>query len=60
MHDQDCAYNNGLPAEGIVIRVDHLNECSSYKLKNFRFLMDESVLLDAGVADMETVESEEQ
>lgn len=59
VHDQDCVYNKGLPAEGIVIRVDHLNECSSYKLKNFRFLMDESVLLDAGVADMETAESEE-
>ena len=56
-----CFFNNdGVPAEGVVVRIDHLTECESWKLKNFAFLEDETKTLDAGVVDMETVESEEQ
>lgn len=59
VNDQDCPYNEpGTPAEGIVLRVDRLNECESFKLKNFRFLEHESKLLDKGEADIETLESE--
>ena len=56
---QDCEYNPGLPAEGIVVRVDHLDHCDSYKLKNFRFLEHETKLLDANAIDIETNESNE-
>jgi hypothetical protein len=59
VRDQDCEYNPGLPAEGIVVRVEKLYSCESYKLKSFRFLSGESKELDKGVMDMETQESEE-
>lgn len=60
VHDQDCFYNPGLPAEGIVLRIDRLHEAESYKLKNFRFLKRESDELDKGVLDTETAQTEEQ
>lgn len=59
VHDGLCAYNNNeVPAEGIVLRVDNLHQCESYKLKNFRFLEAESKQLDKGVLDTETAQSE--
>jgi hypothetical protein len=55
--DMDCFFNPGEPAEGIVLRIDRLNEAESYKLKNFRFLEKESKDLDKGVLDTETAET---
>lgn len=57
VHDQDCPFNNWLPAEGIVVRIDRLNEAENFKLKNFRFLERESKELDKGQVDTETAES---
>jgi hypothetical protein len=57
VNDGDCIFNPGLPAEGIVVRVDHLHKSECFKLKNFRFLEQESKELDLGVQDMETQES---
>lgn len=54
--DQDCPYNEDMPAEGVVLRVDRLNDCAAYKLKNFRFLEHESKMLDRGTVDIETEE----
>lgn len=51
--DKECPFNPGLPYEGVVIRVDGLHQCSSYKLKTMAFLEHETKLLDSGVADME-------
>ena len=45
---------NKVPEEGIVVRVEDLFECKSYKLKSFRFLEFESNELDKGVADVES------
>jgi hypothetical protein len=59
VHDQMCPYNNlEVPAEGVVVKVDRLDEAESYKVKNFLFLKWESDALDAGEADLETQESE--
>lgn len=59
VNDGNCQYcNNGLPAEGIVLRIDHLESSRAYKLKNFRFLEGETKELDKGVLDMETAESD--
>jgi len=55
VHDQMCSYNhNEVPAEGIVVRKDELNECKSFKLKNFKFLEWESKQLDSGQVDIES------
>lgn len=60
VHDQMCEYNNfEVPAEGIVVRVDSFTESEAFKLKNFLFLSGETKLLDAGVVDMESSESED-
>ena len=57
VHDQNCEYNNfEVPAEGIVIRKDFLNEALNFKFKNFAFLERESKLLDNGEEDMESSE----
>lgn len=67
LHDLEACYvsdglcpfnNNEVPAEGVVVRVDHLHECEAYKLKNFRFLERETKLLDKGELDVETAQSE--
>jgi hypothetical protein len=56
--DQMCCHNCfKVPAEGIVVRIDRLNGCESYKLKNFRFLEWESKALDKDVVDIEMEES---
>jgi hypothetical protein len=58
--DQPCPYNgNKVPAEGVVVRIDHLREAENYKLKNFAFLERESKALDKGEVDTETAEAEE-
>ena len=59
VNDQMCPHNNNeLPAEGVVVRIDHLDECESWKLKNFAFLELETKMNDAGEVDIETQESE--
>lgn len=58
VHDQDCPYNEPkVPAEGVVVRVDNLNESLALKCKNYRFLLKESEQLDKEVIDIETAES---
>lgn len=58
VYDQQCQHNNfEVPAEGIVVRIEHLDQCESYKLKSFKFLKRESDILDKGEIDMETQES---
>jgi hypothetical protein len=60
IREKMCPYNNNeVPAEGIVVQVDGLNEARAYKLKNFRFLERESKELDKGEVDLETAQSEE-
>ena len=55
-----CPHNNNeVPAEGIVLKVDRLDEDEAYKLKSFEFLSWESKQLDSGVADMETQEGDQ-
>ena len=54
-NEKDCFMcENKVPEEGIVVRVEDLFECKSYKLKSFRFLEFESNELDKGVADVES------
>jgi len=56
--DRMCNFNNReIPAEGVVVRKDSLMECEAWKLKNFKFLEDETKKNDAGISDMETEES---
>jgi hypothetical protein len=58
--DVMCKDNNyEVPSEGVVIRLDKLNQSVAFKLKNFRFLKWESDQLDKGEQDIETVQSEE-
>lgn len=58
--DGMCEHNNNeVPAEGVVVRVERLDECEAYKLKNFKFLEWETKQLDSGEVDMETEQSEE-
>lgn len=58
VYDQDCIYNEPkVPAEGVVVRVDRLQESEALKLKSFAFLSRESKELDKGEVDLETVES---
>lgn len=59
VQDGDCSHNPPkTPAEGICLRIDRLHESETFKLKNFRFLEAESKLLDKGVVDTETAQSE--
>lgn len=58
MGDAMCSDNNyKVPAEGVVLRKDHLHTSEAYKLKNFAFLKKESEDLTAGVVDLESQES---
>jgi hypothetical protein len=54
--EKKCPYNNGVPNEGVVIRVDRLQESEAYKLKSFAFLEHETKMLDEGAEDLETSE----
>ncbi len=56
--DQDCSANPGMPAEGIVLRIDRGTRCEAFKLKNYRFLQHETKQLDAGVVDIEEEQSD--
>ena len=48
MGDAMCSDNNyKVPAEGVVLRKDHLHTSEAYKLKNFAFLKKESEDLTA-------------
>ena len=59
--DGKCPHNrNEVPAEGVVLRIDHLETAECYKLKNFAFLERETKLLDKGEMDLETAQSEEE
>ncbi len=46
--------DNKVPEEGVVIRVEDLFECKSYKLKSFNFLQWETKELDKGEIDIES------
>lgn len=60
IEDRMCPYNNlEVPAEGIVVRIEHLDTCEAYKLKSFSFLQRESKELDFGEVDMETAQDGE-
>lgn len=55
--EKPCKHNrNEVPAEGVVVRIDHLEEAEAYKLKSFAFLAHESVALDKGSEDLEAAE----
>ena len=59
--EKDCRYcisSKGIPAEGVVLRLENPNEWNVFKLKSFRFLAKESSDLDKGEVDMETSETE--
>ena len=59
VHDQDSKFcNNKVPEEGIVLRIDGVDRCRSFKLKAWRFLKFESDELDKGTVDIETEQSE--
>jgi hypothetical protein len=54
-NEKDCFMCvNKNPEEGIVLRKEKLFSCESYKLKSFRFLENETKLLDKGVSDLES------
>lgn len=55
--EQECNYNKGMPAEGIVIRADKLYLCEPMKLKSFKFLKRETDLLDSGETNIEDEQS---
>lgn len=57
--EKDCSMcHNKVPDEGICVRVDKPFEIEVYKLKSFRFFEYETKMLDQGVIDMETEQSE--
>lgn len=57
--EKDCIVcKNKVPAEGIVVAVDDLQEYKGYKLKSYRFLERETKQLDEGKINMESQESE--
>lgn len=51
--DVKCKWNPGLPAEGVVLKLEGLNKSRALKLKSFEFLALESKNLDKGVPDLE-------
>lgn len=58
MNNIDCIYcKNKVPSEGIVIRVedDYKFDLVTLKLKNYRFLENETKLLDKGEVDIESI-----
>jgi hypothetical protein len=60
VNDGMCPFNNDeVPREGIVLRVEKLDACEAYKLKNFKFLERETKNLDIGVPDMEELQGED-
>ncbi len=58
--DQMCQHNGGkVPAEGVVVKIDSLDEAIAFKCKNFKFLERETKSLDAGEVDVETAQDGE-
>ena len=54
-----CPYNdNKVPAEGVVLRVDTMNEFKAFKFKSYLFNLRESKEMDSGEVDVETAESQ--
>jgi len=54
-NEKDCFMCvNKVPEEGVVLRVESLTSCDSYKLKSFKFLKWESDELDKGEIDIES------
>ena len=59
MNNVDCPLNDDkVPSEGIVVRIESLYNPTPMKLKNFRFYEFETKMLDEGVEDIESSESE--
>ena len=61
--EKDCIFCKSkpkIPAEGVILRVDKPNVWEVYKLKSFRFLMQETAELDKNQVDIETEESLEE
>jgi hypothetical protein len=61
--EKDCLFcksKPNIPGEGIILRVDKPDTWEVYKLKSFRFVMQESTDLDRGILDIETAESSEE
>ena len=57
--DVMCPLNDfKVPAEGVVLRRDHLESSEAWKLKSFLFTAGETKALDAGTVDIETEQSE--
>lgn len=55
--DRMCSMNSyTVPAEGVVVRVDRLNNSEALKLKSFAFTLQETKQLDDGIIDLETQE----
>lgn len=58
VNDQDSQFcNNKVPEEGVVLRLELGDGIENLKLKSWAFLNYETKMLDAGVVDMEEVES---
>ena len=56
--EKPCPFNDSkVPAEGVVVRIDTLQQSEAFKLKSFSFLKHETEELDSGEVDMETMES---
>lgn len=52
--EEDCPFcNNGLPFEGVVLRIDSKFDNEAYKVKCERFYNMETKMLDSGVIDIE-------
>jgi hypothetical protein len=58
VQNKKCEYNNKVPKEGYVIKIDGINESSAFKHKNIAFLEYETKLIDNGESDIETNEND--
>lgn len=53
--EQMCLHNRKeVPREGVVVRLDHLDEAEAYKSKSFMFFEWETASLDKGEVDIES------
>jgi len=61
MNNAPCILNeNKVPSEGIVVRIESMYNPVPMKLKNFAFYEHETKMMDKGVEDIETMQSEEE
>lgn len=56
VEDKLCPHNPGMPAEGVVLRIERGTEFEAYKIKSFAFTSLESGNLDKGVSNLEMEE----